>query len=293
MNAVVIDYEEMDRAAPQVTDLQLRLTTAAARLRALDLAVEMPPGVRGRVTAELNAARSDLTRAAGNIDGLGPELARRASLARLADALNHVTILLAPRELFLHGKAYRHRRLAKLAALKGDLGSARSLRAVQFDAEKALRRLARVKLGANVLAPTIDDLLNPYLSRGQQAGRFGFRTLTTGAEAVGTSKAAEAAGKVAYNQAIKRGFTHQAARLLAARAAFAVGGPVGVGVGVAWTVLDSKFDITEKVGDTAAPVIEGAANAVGDGAQAVDDHVLDPAGNALGDGVEAIGSVLP
>jgi hypothetical protein len=251
---VVIDYQEMINAAPRVTELHLKLTAAAALLSGLDFGVEMPPGVRGRVLAQVNAARSDIVRGAKGIDGLGAELAERAHLARLADKLERIGMATEP----LTGQ---------LEAIK-ELGDP----AAQKFAGRALRGLGALGHVLGVGLPTFADLRNPFLSTDQKIGRTAARG--------GTAVALGAGTKVATDAALGRLTTMLGTRA----AAVAVGGPIGLGIGVAWTLLDYKFNLSPKIAEGAT----WAVDKIGDGAQEFDDHVLDPVGDFAADRAEDV-----
>jgi hypothetical protein len=251
---VVIDYQEMTEAAPRVTELHLKLTAAAALLSGLDFGVEMPPGVRGRVLAQVNAARSDIVRGAKGVDGLGPELAKRAHLAKLADTLDRIWMATKPLSV-------------QLGAIK-ELGDP----AAQRFAGRALRGLGAVGNVLGIGLPALADLRNPYLSTDQKIGRTAGRGATAVALGAGT--------KAATNAALGRLTTMLGTRA----AAVAVGGPIGLGIGVAWTVLDYKFNLSPKIAEGATWAVDKA----GEGAQAFDDHVLDPVGDFAADRAEDV-----
>src|SRR5262249_16784051 len=133
---ITIDAAELTVAAPRVTELHLDLTDAVARLAGLDLGVEMPPGVRGRVAAAVDAARTELTGAARAADGLGAAIARRAGLARLADVLGDLARPKGAMAYQATAASEYGRSTAIRSALRGDLAAARSARSVQLNAER-------------------------------------------------------------------------------------------------------------------------------------------------------------
>jgi hypothetical protein len=247
---IAIDYLEMSEAAPRVTELHLKLTAAAALVSGLDFGVEMPPAVKGRVVAQVEAARSDILQGANGVEGLGAELARRAHLAKLADTLDRVWMATKPLS-------------TQLGAIK-DLGDP----AAQKFAGRALSGLGAAGHVLGIGWPTLADLRNPYLSTEQKIGRTAARGATTAVVGAGTKAATEAAvGRLTV--------------MLGSRAAAlaVAGGPIGVGVGVAWALLDYKLNISPKI----AEGLTWTADKIGDGAQEFDDHVLDPAGDFAAD----------
>lgn len=256
---ITIDANELHVAAPRVTELHLKLVASATAVGALNFGVEMPPGVRGRVIGLVDAARADISAAAKDLDGMGEELARRAGLAELADKLGTLSrVALTPlaRQLSVAGE--HHRRTAQQAALRGNVASARFNRSYQATIERLQRGLTAAGRLITFGPATVENIRNPYTSTDRKVGN---------AVALGSSEAAlTAITKVAIS-----------------RAPFVVGGPIGIGIGVAWTVADHKFHLSKKISDGATWAVDKA----GDGAQWFDDHALDPAGDAIADGADA------
>jgi hypothetical protein len=266
-DVIVLDPRELNEAAPRVTELHLNLVDAQARVAGLDLGVEMPPGVRGRVAAHLDAARSRLTAAARSVDGLGADIARRAGLAELADRLTTIWLAAGPLAASAGVATAFHRDSASSAAKRGNLEAARAYRRYAQTSQRLTRLLGAVGKLVGYGPATIADVRNPFLTTDQKLGRIAGRATTSAA-----------AG------AVERAAVGTAARLAIGRGAgtvavAALGGPVGLAVGLTWTVLDYKLDLSGKVADGATWAIDKA----GDGAQWLDDHALDPAGDFVAD----------
>jgi hypothetical protein len=257
---ITIDANELHKAAPRVTELHLKLVDSATAVGAVNFGVEMPPGVRGRVIGLVDAAQADISAAADQLEGMGEELARRAGLAELADKLGDLSrVALAPLAQQLSVAGEYHRRTAQRTALRGNLAGARHNRSYQATIERVQRGLTAVGRLATFGPATVENVTNPYTSTDRKIGN---------SVALGGSEAAlTALTKVAIS-----------------RAPFVVGGPIGIGIGVAWTVLDYKFHLSDRLSDGAT----WAVDKVGDGAQWFDDHALDPAGDAIADGADAV-----
>jgi hypothetical protein len=261
MNGVItIDAAELTVAAPRVTDLHLRLVDAAARLAALDLGVEMPPGVRGRVAGFVESARSELLGAAGSVDGLGADIARRAGLAELADRLGALSRLAGPVTVQLKAMAKYSRDAATRAALGGNLDGARTNRAFELKFDKLARRLGLAGKLAGLVPGTVADLRNPYTGGDRKAGQVAASAATTAALSTATKVAVGALGED--------------------MAAAALGGPVGLGIAVAWTAADCEFHLSDRIADGAT----WALGKAGDGIGAV--------GHGVGKGAGAAGHVI-
>ena len=257
---ITIDANELHVAAPRVTELHLKLAESASAVGALDLGVEMPPGVRGRVIGLVDAARADISAAAEDLNGMGEELARRAGLADLADKLRDVSrVALAPLAQQLRVAGEYHRRTAQRTALRGNLGGARHNRSYQSTIEHLQRGVTAVGRIATFGPATVENVGNPYTGTDRKIGN---------GVALGGSEAALTA----------------ITKLAISRAPFMVGGPIGIGIGVAWALLDYKFHLTDRISDGAT----WAVDKVGDGAQWFDDHALDPAGDAIADGADTV-----
>lgn len=256
---ITIDATELHVAAPRVTEFHLRLVDSAATIAGLDVGAEMPPGVRGRVMGLVGAARADILAAADGVEGLGEQIARRAGLAELADRLNKVWKATLPLTYQLSGIGEYQRRAAQRAAGRGNLASARYNRAVQLKVERLSRRLGTAGKLIGLGPATVADVRNPYLSTDRKVGETAARG--------GTDVTLAAVTKLAVS-----------------RAPFMVGGPIGIGIGVAWMVADEHFHISDKIADG----VTWTADKVGDGAQWFDDHALDPAGDAIADGVDEV-----
>ena len=256
---ITIDATELHVAAPRVTEFHLRLVDSAATIAGLNFGVEMPAGVKGRVMGRFDAARGDILAAADGVEGLGAEIARRAGLAKLADRLSKLWKVTMPLTQQLSGVSDYHRRAAQRAAVRGDLDSARFNRAYQLKVERLQRGLGAAGNLVGFGPATVADVRNPYISTDRKVGETAARGGTDAALATVT-------------------------KLALSRAPFVVGGPIGIGIGVAWMVADEKFHLSDKIADGAT----WAVDKVGDGAQWLDDHALDPAGDAIADGVDEV-----
>jgi hypothetical protein len=256
---ITIDADELNVAALRVEELHLRLVDSARALVGLDFAVEMPPGVRGRVVGLVDAARADVADAAEQINGKGEEIARRAGLAELADRLGAISLATLPLSAQLGAITEYHRGVAKRAAVRGDLASARRNRGYQLKTEKLTRMLGAAGGLVGFGPAAVADVRNPYISTDRKIGEI----------------AARGGSDVALGAIAKVGLS---------RLPFAAAGPAGIAAGIAWTLADSKLHITDKLADGAT----WAVDKTGDGAQWLDDHALDPAGDAVSDGVDKV-----
>jgi hypothetical protein len=256
---ITIDAAELNVAAPRVEELHLRLVDSARALVGLDFAVEMPPGVRGRVVGLVDAARADVVSAAEQINGMGEEIARRAGLAKLADRLGTISLAALPLGAQLDAIAAYHRNVAKRAAVRGNLASARHNRGYQLKTEKLSRRLGAVGKLVGFGPATVAVVRNPYISTDRKIGKI----------------AADGGSDVALGAIAKVGLS---------RLPFAAAGPAGIAASIAWMLVDSKLHITDELADGATWTVDKA----GDGAQWLDDHALDPAGDAISEGVDKV-----
>jgi hypothetical protein len=262
MNSVItIDATELTVAAPRVTDLHLRLVDSAARLTALDLAVEMPPGVRGRVAGFVDSARSDLLGAARSIDGMGADIARRAGLAELADKLGALSRLAGPVTVQLKAMARYSRDAATQAALRGNLSGARANRAFELRFDRLARRLGLAGKLAGLVPGAVADIRNPYTSGQRKAGQVAASAAESAALSTATKLAVGALGD--------------------GMAATALGGPVGLGIAVAWTAADYKFHLDEHIADGATWLVDKAGDGIGKVGEGVGKGAS-AAGHAIG-----------
>ncbi|TYK43636.1 hypothetical protein [Actinomadura decatromicini] len=247
MTTLTIDADELAAAAPQLTQLHLNLIDSARTLTGLDLGVEMPPGVRGRVVGAVDAARGDIMAAARAVEGLGQEVARRGGLAELADALGKLTWAVEPLKLQLEAIAKYSRSEAIAAAKKGNLDAAKVNRAYQLGAERLRSRLgfggAAIELGSAVAA----EFRNPYIGMDRKIGR----SLAHAAVTVGLSR---------------------------------IPGPAGPLVQLTWTIADSKLHQNEyladgatwcvdKVGDGGQWLDDNAIDPLGDAIGDAKEHI--------------------
>jgi hypothetical protein len=248
---ITMDPNELDAAAGALRGIFATLEGSAQDLDAAGVAVEMPGALAARVATEVSSISAALRRAADSLADLPGDLARRAQLGRVADAITHLYkgAMGASLPASLIAAQYA-RELQQVAA--GTLPA----RAVSVGApagELAKKAAAGFKgagyatVGAKVALKTYNDAGNPYLDQSQRAANLAART-------------AVESGKIWAGAA-------------AASAVAAVGAPVvvpvlvGAGVGIGLTMLDERLGVTEWVADRTDDVIDAGVDTVEDVAE--------------------------
>jgi hypothetical protein len=253
---ITIDAGQLDQAAAALRGVHTSLRIAARGLDAVDVGVEMPAGLAGRVISEISSVGLSVARAADSLEPMPGDLRRRATLARIADGIalgqNGKLLLYLPAGLI---EKFRDIELAAIDS--GKLPPrAQAVGPRAGAAAKTLRRALEVgghtAFGVDFLLRTAGDLQNPNLDTEHRVANAGAR--------LGVYGTVEVAGSMLVQRAA------------AAAAGGAVGGPPGVAAAVAlsvgWYVFDSKLHATDWVADRfvdGIDVVGSAARAAGDG----------------------------
>jgi hypothetical protein len=291
---ITVDASQLDAAATALLGVYRSLDSAARGLTCVDVSVEMPAGLAGRVIGEVSSVSSAVARAAVSLEPLPGELRRRAAFARVADDI--ATGQLGKLPLSLPADLVGRFRDIELDAIEnGRLPPrAQAVGAAAGDAAekwaKGVEVVGHVAFGAELAARTLADLRNPYLDTEHRiAGglaRVGAYVGTEkaaegveqGVKAIGSRVAVRSAERAALALGERAGLT-VAERAAVAATGGAIAGPPGVAAAVAlsvgWFVFDSKLHATDWVADR---FVDGA-DAVGRAARA--------AGEGIGDGVRA------
>jgi hypothetical protein len=177
----------------------------------------------------------------------------------LAERLGTISLAALPLPAQLGAITEHHRGVAKRAAVRGELASARRNRGYQLKTEKLARMLGAAGRFVGFGPAAVAEVRNPYISTDRKIGKI----------------AARGDGEVALGAITK---------VAVSRLPFAAAGPAGIAASLAWMLADSKLHITDKLTDGAT----WAVDKTGDGAQWLDDHALDPAGDAISDGVDKV-----
>jgi hypothetical protein len=289
MTVRTIDSAQLRIAIPAVEHLLTLLAGVARQVSAMDVPAGVDGAVRARVVAVLRDVDGDLRRAAHGLEAIPDDLLRRVSAAQVADApaltaagLTLSTMKFAAKSFAIqtlsksmaHGMAARQAYAAWAAgeryAGSGPRGSWTAFRmsaAAARDAGVTRGVPAGLGTGAKVAAKGLTwagwgltaytNFRNPHLSTTQKVTRTG-ASIATGA---GVSILAGAASGAAFGSA-----------------AGPLGAVVGFGAGTAWTIADSKLQVSRRIGDAAAT----AADAVGGAASDAGGFVAGGAKKALG-----------
>lgn len=283
-----IDAQAMRVAIPAVEQAIAALDAAVGALGGISPPAGLPGGLAARVSHAVQSAGQELTARGRALDRFPAELLRRISAAQLADSPALVAAGYTIPALKMYASSF------SLPAFRWPMAGGRAGREL-FDAFRTgtpyagarptwndfRSRAARVHAATNVpirgmprgLAvgaraagrgltavnwgvTAYSNIRNPYLTTGQKIGRTG-ASIATGA---GVSVMAGAA-----------------AGAMLGSAAGPVGTIVGFGAGVAWTALDQKFGVSNKIGDGAAKAggaVVGGAKAVGGAAKSAGKKAL-------------------
>lgn len=230
---ISIDATELRTAAPRVADLYAVLLKTGRAVPAASTA-GLPPGLAGRVAADLAGIGRELDRAASGLAGTSEDLLRRAGLADAADKLS--TLAMGTDAPGMTAALLRHAYETGGYGVNSAAGTA---------AGAAKYGLGVFGLALGVGAPTIADLANPYLDEDRKVANSLACVTTAGGMLV--------AGGVIVG-VMSGGLLPVA---------------LAAGAGIAFGVLDKELHITEGLADGidwATDQTSAAADAVGDGA---------------------------
>ena len=285
MTAVAIDPDELRSAIPQVEHLISLLEDNARALAGITLPAGVPAGLAARVSHTVDAAGRGLQSRAGALHPVPEDLQRRLVAAGFANApwmtatgwtlpllglydrsfsiqtlSKSMTWGMAARDVrnglaggeTYEGGAWRAFRMSSAAAKDAGI-----TRGVPPGLAKAASLGGRGLTAVSWSLAAYSQFRNPNLSTEQKIGRTGAHIAT----GMGVSVLSGAAAGAAFGSA-----------------AGPVGTLVGFGAGTAWTILDNKFKVSDKIGDAAADAADTVGDAAGDAAHGVKSV----AGKALG-----------
>lgn len=278
MAAITIHPAQLDRAASAVGDRVMAATRAATKLHGLDVGVEMPPGIQGRVKASVDRAATALTSSVARIGSLSSEMLARSGQAREADQI---------------GKAFGG--LLQAAGIKQAslaLGGNAAFAASALPAD-TLRWVNRAGVGLPVAGAAAAGIFswakhrdNPFLTAGQKREQVAGETTTSITKTAVTTGASLAAGGAAVGM-----IGGPPGSAVGAAGGFVAGLAAGVVVGVGTQLLDKKFGITQGFVDDLGEASDDVGTAWEWSKQANDDAV-DWVGTAGGDAKEWGGNAV-
>jgi hypothetical protein len=286
--STTIDPRAMRMAIPAVEQAIAVLDGAVGALGGISPPAGLPGGLAARITHAVQGASRDLSAKARALDHFPAELLRRISAAQLADSpaliLGGYTIpalkmyansfsLPAFRWPTAAGRAGRDlfdafRAGAPYQGVRPTWNDFRGRAAgIHAQTNVPIRGMPRglalaARYGGKGLTAVnwgltaYNNVRNPYLTTGQKIGRTGASIATAGGVSIMAGAAAGA---------------------MLGSAAGPVGTVIGFGAGVAWTALDQKFGISNKIGDGAAKAggaVVSGAKAVGGAAKSVGKKAL-------------------
>lgn len=243
--AIIIDCHELRVAAPAVAGMYSVLYSVGRSLADIPIP-DMPAGLAAQVTMEISDIDGQLTRMATTIDGTAEELLRRAGLAELADQIGKLPLVLSAPNLTA-ALIHRAHEMDVAASGKHHYGVPKNVDKIAVNATKLFK-------GVNMLASkgaTLLDWLDPNLDLDTKIAK----TVATGATGAATAGASK--------------------WLMAAKGLRAV--TAVSGVGLAFTLVDYKFHVTEHVAEDVENEIEN----VGDGLEGIKDTIGEEIGKAF------------
>lgn len=271
MTTITIDPGELKKAAAEVADRVEAAIRAGRALHRLNLSVEMPPFVQGKVRGLVEGAADDLTAASARIGGLSGEMLARSGQAERADEIGKMfggllnAAGIKQSSLEMSGKLGKKGKPLFTTGLSGD-----ALKWVKW-AGKGLK-VTQV-LTAGVVSWNKHQN-NPWLTAAQRDERI---IAETGASA----------GKMAITTAVGAGAAGAAMGSVVPVAGTVAGAAVGFVAGLAGGVIAGtalhfadKLGMTESIVDDFERRVD-ALRAARDWTETAAGDVVDTAGNVL------------
>ncbi len=286
MSTISVDASDLQSAIPQVEHLIALLEGAARSLSGVTVPDGVPGGVAAQVTHTVSTAASGLRSSANTLHPIPGDLTKRAAAAAYAEMSNYFSAsgwglkalsmftgsfsinsfsramamgvgINQLREGLAAGETYQAGNLTALRATSAAAREAASTDGVPSALAKFSKYGGRGITGASWALTAYSNFTNPNLSTTQKIGRTGAQVAT----GMGVAAASGAAAGAAFGTA-----------------AGPPGMLIGLGAGTAWSLLDYKFHISNKIGDAAADGMD----AIGDGADTVANGAKDLGDKALG-----------